>query len=314
MTITADTPVFLASGRSESVSFFDGATLRGNQIALNSGSVATQFRNTRFVLPPLGKAALEAALPNITTTNGNSYGRMPPGEAYLLRHAAILYDRKATAYRACLDGLLDDGIIDKLDGLMILAAPFQATALQNAAQAQYNGALVGAPGFVAGQGFSGADAGNYVNLAYNPGGATTMQFQQNSAFMALWKGAGLSQNVRGGSNNSRVGHTAGGEVMIRPNSGTTIQQAPGGDYAMAWWTRGDASTASWGVDGATVGNAIASASAAITSATMGIGSLGGVASTGNGLHRAFAAGGYLTVAEKEKLRVRVDALLAALEA
>ena len=45
---------------------------------------------------------------------------------------------------------------------------------------------------------------------------------------------------------------------------------------------------------------------------MQIGATGGTTSAGNGLHRAFAAGGYLTIAEKEKLRTRVEALLAAL--
>jgi len=312
VTITADVPIYCNPGRSTPVATFDLVTLRGNKIQLNGSPTAAQFQNTTFVLPPLGKLQLEAALPAITSTNGNSYQRMPPGEAYLLRHASIIYDAaKVAAYKACLDGLLADGLLDKMDVLFILAAPYQATALQNAGQATFNASVTGALAFAAGQGFSGADASNYVQLAYNPtsGGA---RFTRNSACMALWKGPGASVLTRAGTSVSRLSTRASLAIDWRPNMIAPTTATATQDFACAWWTRPDATKFSHGYDSTVVGTDVAGASEALTATNMLIGATGASSSTGNGLHKAMLAGECLTVAEMQQAITRVNALLAAL--
>jgi len=311
--LTADRPVYCAPGRTTPVAMFDTVTLRGNSLQLNASPTAAQFKNTAFILPPLGKAALEASLPGITSSNGNSYDRMPPGEAYLLRHANVLYDAaKIAAYKACLDGLLADGLLDKIDVLSILAAPYQATALQNATQAAFNATLTGAPTFAAGQGFSGADASNYVQLAYQPGTSSGVRFSRDSACMALWKGAGASVLTRAGTSVSRLSTRSSLAIDWRPNMVTPVTATAAQDFAVAWWTRPDATKFSYGYDSTVVGTDVAGASEALTASNMLIGATGGTASTGNGLHKAFLAAEYLTPPQMQQAISRVNALLAAL--
>lgn len=305
--ITGNAAVFLASGRVTPVSYFDGATLRGNSIGLNASPSSAQFVNTKFILPPLGLAALEASLPGITGLNGNSYERMPPGEGFLLRRTDMFYGAKETAYQDCLDGLLADGILDKLDVLIVPAAPHQTTALLNTVQNQNNAAAVGSPVFTAGQGFSGMDGTNHVALVYNPS-AGGLKFTRDSAFLALWKGPG-DILTRTGTSVSRISGRVSRNIDWRPNMITATTAIAPADYTMAWWTRPNSTNFSYGYDGTTVGNNTAGASEALTPSHFLIGATGGTSSTGNGLHKAMAAGQYLTIAEKEQLRLRVNTLL-----
>jgi len=301
--------------RAAPIAFCDQVTLRGNRLQMNSAPTSDQFKNTKFVLPPLGKSQLETALPGITAANGNSYERMPPGEAYRLRHADIIYDAgKVAAYDACLNGLLADGILDKIDVLEVLTAPFRATSLQNLVQRRYDGSVSGTLAFTPGIGMSGATATDFVELAFNPTTASAPSFTQNSAFMALWRGGDSGVGYRCGSSNSRVSANVPGNIDWRPNAASAVSAVAPANFEMAWWTRPDATKFTYGYDGTTVSADAALASAALTASNLRIGATGGTTSAAPGIHRAFVAGGYLTVTEKEMLRGRVNALLAALAA
>ncbi|WP_410824792.1 hypothetical protein [Methylobacterium oryzisoli] len=217
---------------------------------------------------------------------------------------------RKSAYDTLLDALTlgatsQTKILDRLDFLYVLEAPTLLMARQNLIADRYNATVVGAPVFVAGQGFRGNGGTGYLETGYNPTVATDDKFTQTDSC------AGVYTRTLGGINDgylvlgTQVGIQSGGttaatvssRLVTTANMTTTGSFLPGFVNANRTTAGGNNYTIGSGDSRETVNRG----TLAITSATFAVGKSVPNTSAGGQIMAAWA-GGSLTQAEETDLR------------
>ena len=125
--------------------------------------------------PPAGFSPWDSAAPT----------HSPQALAYLARTVGGNEGGNGANIAALIDGLVSDGVWNKLDCLYVLAQQNQTDALLNLVGTNYSLINNGLVPFVAYQGFTGNGVG-YLDTGFNPGIATSPNFVQNNASMGVW--------------------------------------------------------------------------------------------------------------------------------
>jgi len=152
-----------------------------------------------------------------------------PASLFLARTSG-LDATHTSAYTTLVNGLVADGVWNKLDALYIFATQDSATALLNLKSSSYNCTAVNGPTFTADRGFTGATTGNkHLTTGFNPATAGGM-YTQNSAHLSLWNltAAGSGPPAigcqAGTSNNAYIyapNYNGDNQQYVRINSGST---------------------------------------------------------------------------------------------
>lgn len=220
---------------------------------------------------------------------------------------------RARAIDRLVAALVDGGVWDKLDVLLVLAAHSAQAALLNwkgAADATVGG---GEPLFIADRGFWCDGLDDWIDTGFAP--AAGVRFQQNSAMMGAW--------FRKGDRNaaSPVGTVSGNMTTLNPRSGSDASAgrlngsgvANGGTVASGYGftavDRPGATTVRQYAGGVPLGSPASASSATRSTATIGLGRANGLFADGQ--FCAFAAGASLSAAEHALLFEALDGYMAA---
>ena len=90
------------------------------------------------------------------------------------------------AYTALINGLVTDGIWDKLDVLHVYATQDSTTALLNLVSTSYNGTASGSPTFTADRGYQGDGTNRVIQYGFIPATAPSPKFVRDSAHISAW--------------------------------------------------------------------------------------------------------------------------------
>lgn len=227
-----------------------------------------------------------------------------------------------TARKGAIDALVGQlkaaGVWAKLDALYLLAAHDAQAARLNWIADLWALSPSGAPVFTADRGY--ATDGIDDALSLGVGATAFAQFQRNSATVAIWSrsnkldlGSGTIGNAATtGARITLIPRNASGTIGSRLNSST----ATGGGAVETGWgltavTRTSSASVQHYKDGVASGVAGSATSAALTSATLSIGSAEGT-SFGENQFQMVAFGGALTAQEHAGFHAAVSAYLTAL--
>lgn len=258
--------------------------------------------------------------------HADGIGSVAPPFSFANSEAEALVARMAVqpapARKALIDTLVGSlkasGVWAKLDALYILAAHDAQAARLNWIADQWALSPSGAPAFTVDRGYTTDGVDDSLSLGV---GATAFTwFQRNSATLAIWSrsnrldlGAGTIGNAATtGARITLIPRNASGAIGSRLNSSTATG---GGTVATGWGLTAVTRTSSTAVqhykDGVASGAAGSATSAALTSATLSIGSAEGT-SFGENQFQMAAFGGAFTAQEHAEFHAAVSAYLTAL--
>lgn len=214
-----------------------------------------------------------------------------------------------------IQGLDDDGVLGKLDVLQIHAAPSEATGLMNWLSTSFNASENASNVVWTADRYAESDGTGTLSSGFVPSGST--QFQQDSAFYALWMLDELQTDTYhfGGTNTQfRPRSAINGRAGFRINSGTTTTIATTTSEGFWFVERPDSATQRLFRNN----DSAALSSASVTSATPPA-FAPGIFSNGSGVspykNLVFAAGGGgWTTAQRQALYNRLQTYLQAIGA
>lgn len=92
------------------------------------------------------------------------------------------------AYKAMIDGMVSDGVFQKLDVFYVHATQDSTTALLNLVSSSFTGTAHGSPTFTADRGFQGTSGSStvYIDTGFNPSSAPSPNYTTNSAHIMGW--------------------------------------------------------------------------------------------------------------------------------
>lgn len=114
-----------------------------------------------------------------------SPSRSYPVSQFLSRASQGLEIRYVNAYTRLIDGLVQDGIWNILDQLLIFATDTSANALLNLKSRSFVPTAVSSPTFTADQGYAGDGAASYIDTNFTPSTAGG-NFTQDSASIGVY--------------------------------------------------------------------------------------------------------------------------------